>query len=68
LEKLNFQTLHTRHRHSDALFLIYVYNGAKCCPCLLEIVGIRVPARNILSFRRSVAPPATVLQLDMFRC
>jgi hypothetical protein len=39
-----------RRRHSAPLFLIHVFSGAKCCPCLLETVGIRVPTRNIRKF------------------
>jgi hypothetical protein len=62
LEKLNLQTLHIRRRHFDALFLINVFSGTKHCPPTLEIVGIRVPTRNM----RSVAPSATALQLDVF--
>jgi hypothetical protein len=50
LEKLNFLTLHIRRRHSDALFLINVFSGTKCCPSVLETAGIRVPAKNIRNF------------------
>jgi hypothetical protein len=49
-EKLNFQTLHIRRRHSDALFLINLFSGAKYCSSVLSTVGIRVPARNIRNF------------------
>jgi hypothetical protein len=38
-----------RHRR-DALFLIQVYLGAKFCPSVLEIVGLRVPVRYIREF------------------
>jgi hypothetical protein len=38
-----------RHR-LDALFLTQVYFGFKFCPSVLEIVGLRVPARYIRDF------------------
>jgi hypothetical protein len=60
---LNLQALHNSHRHSDALFLINVYNGAKCCPSVLETVDIHV---SVCYLRNSAAPSVTVLQLDMF--
>jgi hypothetical protein len=41
------QAPHTRRHHSDAQFLIDVYNGAKSWPSLIEIICIRAPARNI---------------------
>jgi hypothetical protein len=31
LEKLNLLTLHISHHHIDALFLINIFSGAKCC-------------------------------------
>jgi hypothetical protein len=34
----------------DALFFIQVYRGSKFCPSVLEIVGLRVPARCIRDF------------------
>jgi hypothetical protein len=39
LERLNLLTLHNRRRQFDALFLINVFNGTKCCPSVFEIVG-----------------------------
>jgi hypothetical protein len=36
--------------HLDALFLTEVYFGLKFCPSILEIVGLRVPARYIRDF------------------
>jgi hypothetical protein len=33
-----------------ALFSINIYNGAECCPALLETVGIHVPIPNIRNF------------------
>jgi hypothetical protein len=50
LVKLNLLTLRIRRRHSDYLFLIDVFSGAKCCPSVLEIVIILVPTRNIRKF------------------
>jgi hypothetical protein len=52
LEKLNLQKPHISCRHSDALFLINIYNGAKCCPCPLEAVDTHVPARDVGNFSR----------------
>jgi hypothetical protein len=46
LEKLNLQTLHIRHHHYDPLFLINVFSSIKCCPSVLETVGICVPTQN----------------------
>jgi hypothetical protein len=54
-ERLNLLTLHKRRRHFDALFLINVFSGTKCCPSLLETDGLRIPTRNICNF-------------DMFTC
>jgi hypothetical protein len=56
LQKLNLLTLHNRHRHFDALFLINVFNGAKCCPSVLETVEIRVPTRHIRNFTMFASP------------
>jgi hypothetical protein len=42
-EELNLQTL-------IALFLTEVYFGFKFCPSVLEIVGLRVPARHVRDF------------------
>jgi hypothetical protein len=47
LESLNLKTLHNRYHHFDALFLINVFSGTKCCPSVLETVGILVPTKNI---------------------
>jgi hypothetical protein len=61
LERLNSLTLHKRRRHFDALLLINVFSGTKFCPSVLEIVGLRVPTRNIHNFNNSLAPQATAL-------
>jgi hypothetical protein len=50
LEKFNLLTLRIRRHHFDALFLINIFSGAKCCPSDLETVGIRVPTRYIRNF------------------
>jgi hypothetical protein len=50
LEIFNLLTLHNRRRHFDALVLINVFSGAKCCPSVFETVAIRVPVRNIRNF------------------
>jgi hypothetical protein len=48
--KLKLHTLRTRRDRLDALFLLQVYFGSKFCPSVLEIVGLRVPARYIRDF------------------
>jgi hypothetical protein len=50
LEELKFHTLRMRRHRLDALFLTHVYFGSKFCPSVLEIVGLRVPARCIRDF------------------
>jgi hypothetical protein len=49
-EELRLRALRTRRHHLDARFLIQVYLGSKFCPSVLEIVGLRVPARYIRDF------------------
>jgi hypothetical protein len=66
LERLNLLTLRKR-RQFDALFLINVFSGTKCCPCVLELVDLRVPTRNIRNLKSSLALLATSLQLDVFQ-
>jgi hypothetical protein len=41
---------HNRRRYFDAFFLINIFSGTKCCPSVLEIVGLRIPTRNIPNF------------------
>jgi hypothetical protein len=43
-------TLQNRRHHIDALFVTQVYRGSKFCPSVLEIVGLRVPARYLRDF------------------
>jgi hypothetical protein len=50
LEELKLHTLRMRRHRLDALFLIQVYLCSKFCPSDLEIVALRVPARNIRDF------------------
>jgi hypothetical protein len=50
LEELKFHTLRVRRHRFDALFLTQAYLGSKFCPSVLEIVGLRVPARYIRDF------------------
>jgi hypothetical protein len=50
LEELKLHNLHMRRYRLDALFLTQVYVGFKFCPSVLEIVGLRVPARYIRDF------------------
>jgi hypothetical protein len=39
-----------KRRHFEALFVINVFIGTKCCPSVLETVDIRDPTRNIRNF------------------
>jgi hypothetical protein len=50
LEELKLHTLRMRRHRLDALFLLQVYFGFKFCPSVLEIVGLRVPARYFRDF------------------
>jgi hypothetical protein len=50
LLELKLHTLYIRRHRLDALFLAQVYFDLKFCPCVLEIVGLRVPARYIRDF------------------
>jgi hypothetical protein len=47
---LNSHSLLSRWRHSDAVFIVNVYNGLKCYPSSIEIVGTRVPVRSFSDF------------------
>jgi hypothetical protein len=49
----------------DALFLISVYSGLKCCPSLLDTTGIRVPSRSV---RNSSLFTATCTNSPTARC
>jgi hypothetical protein len=50
LKELKLHSLHMRRHRLDALFLTQVCFGFKFCPSVLEIVGLRVPARYIRDF------------------
>jgi hypothetical protein len=39
-----------RRHHLYARFLIQVYLGSEFCPFVLEVVGLRVPARYLRDF------------------
>jgi hypothetical protein len=47
LEQLKLHSVRMRRHRPDALFLTQVYSGLKLCPSVLEIAGLRVPARYI---------------------
>jgi hypothetical protein len=42
--------LRNRCRHFDALLLIHVFSGTKCCPSVFKTVGLRFPTPNIRNF------------------
>jgi hypothetical protein len=50
LLELKLHTLYIRRHRLDAFFLTQVCFGLKFCPSVLEIVGLRVPARYIRDF------------------
>jgi hypothetical protein len=50
LEKLKLHTLRMKRHHLDALFLTQVYLRSKFCSSVLEVAGLRVPARYIRDF------------------
>jgi hypothetical protein len=50
LEELKSHTLRIMRQRLNALSLIQVYLDSKFCPFVLEIVGLRVPARYIRDF------------------
>jgi hypothetical protein len=65
LEFLKLHTLHDRRLHLDALFFISVYSGLKCCPSVLDTMGIRAPSRNV---RNSSLFTATCRNCPSARC
>jgi hypothetical protein len=64
LERLNLLTLHNRRRHIDALFLINAFSAIKCCASVLEMVGFRMPPRNI----RNLTYLLSLLVIALPRC
>jgi hypothetical protein len=63
LKELKLHTLRMRRHRLDALFLTQVYFGFKICPSVLEIVGLRVPARYIRDFASMSAPQGEIVSL-----
>jgi hypothetical protein len=56
LETLILLTVHNRCPHINALFLINIFSGTKCCSSVLETVGLRVPTRNMHNFNMFTCP------------
>jgi hypothetical protein len=50
LHVLNLRTLHNRRHQLDAIFVINVLLGSKSCPSTLDIIGLRVPTRNLRDY------------------
>ena len=61
------QSLHSRRRDLDALFLFNVLRSRYQCESLLEAVGVRVPTRNIRDFSLFSCPPS-LRSSPAFRC
>jgi hypothetical protein len=47
LQVLNLRTLHDRRHQLDATFVTNVFLGSKSCPSTIDIIGLRVPTRNL---------------------
>jgi hypothetical protein len=57
LRVLNLRTLHERRHQLDTIFVINILLGSKSCPSTMDIIGLRVPTRNLLDFPlRHVCP------------
>jgi hypothetical protein len=82
LQVLNLRTLHERRHQLDAIFVINVFVGSKSCPSTMDIIGLRVPTRNLRDFplfhvsssykncpssRCATAANSVYNQLDVFR-
>jgi hypothetical protein len=82
LQVLNLRTLHDRIHQLDTIFVIKVLLGSKSCPSTLDIIGLRVPTRNLPDFslfhvssfykncfsgRCATAANLVCNQLDVFR-
>jgi hypothetical protein len=50
LHVLNLRTLHERRHQRDAIFVMNVFLGSKSCPSTMDIIGLRVSARNFQDF------------------
>jgi hypothetical protein len=57
LDHLDFHSLCSRRCHLDELFLVNFYNDFKCCPFLLEPVGIYIAIWNVRLFLCSLLFP-----------
>jgi hypothetical protein len=42
--------LHERRHQLHAIFVIKVFLGSKSCPSTMDIIGLRVPTRNLRDF------------------
>jgi hypothetical protein len=82
LQVLNLRTLRDRRHQLDAIFVINVLLGSKSCPSTMDIIGLRVPTRNLQDFplfhvsssykqcpsgRCATAENSVYNQLDVFR-
>jgi hypothetical protein len=47
LHVVNLRTLHVRSHQLDALFVINVFLGSKSCASTVDIIGLRIPTRNL---------------------
>jgi hypothetical protein len=65
LDKLNLQTLHNRRRHFDALFLMSLV-ALNMVPLSWKQSAFVFLLGTYVTLPRSVAPSATVLQLEVF--
>jgi hypothetical protein len=79
---LNLRTLRERRHQLNAIFVINVSLGSKSCPSTMNIIGLRVPTRNLRDFslfrvrssytncpsaRCATAANSVCYQLDVFR-
>jgi hypothetical protein len=82
LQVLNLRNLHERRHQLDAIFAINVFLGSKPCPSTMDIIGLRIPTRNLRDFslfhvsssytncpsgRCATAANSVCNQLDVFR-
>ena len=67
LELVKCQSLHSRRRNLDALFLFNVLRSRYQCESLLEAIGVRVPTRNFRDFSLFSCQPS-LRSSPAFRC
>jgi hypothetical protein len=82
LQILNLNTLHERRHQLDAIFVLNVFLGSTSCSSTMDIIGLRVPTRNLRDFplfhvsssytncpsgRCATAANSVCNQLDVFR-